>query len=376
MELTATLRGITDDQLLDRLKSLVEQSNRHEADLVAHIGEVDERRLYARFAFSSMFAYCTQALHLSEAVAYRRIAVARAARKCPVLLAMLREGRLHLTAAALLAPLLTDSNCESILARASHRSKREMEELVAQLSPRPDVAAAIRKLPDASRAPAQPKSGGSSAMACGVEDSGADTRGIPPPAELSPGRVAARPIDPLSPAIPSHGLEPLSPARYKVQFTASAELRDKLERLVALMRAEVPSGDIAQLIEQAVTEKLARLEAKRFGTTKAPRQKVQASMRKLPDTITAPTSRHVPAAVRRAVRERDGDRCRFVDEHGRRCSERSRLEFHHRRPFGMGGEHSLGNLSLLCSTHNRRMAEVDYGVAAIPRHRRQHARTE
>ena len=367
MEVPNALRDVTDDQLLERLESLVAQSNRLEADLVAHIGEVDERRLYSRFAFSSMFAYCNQALHLSEAVAYRRIAVARAARKYPVLLPMLRDGRLHLTGMALLAPLLTDGNCESLLARASHRSKREMEELVAELSPRPDVAAAIRKLPDVSRAPAQPKSGGS-AMAYGVEGSGTDTRGFAEAVELSPGRVATAVIVPPGDAIPTERIEPLSPGRYKVQFTASVELRDKLERLAALLRAEVPGGDIAQIIEQAVTEKLARLEAKRFASTTAPRQRLQA-------TNTTPTSRHIPAAVRRAVYERDGDRCRFVDEHGRRCAERSRLEFHHRHPFGMGGDHGPDNLSLLCSTHNRRMAEIDYGVAAIPRHRH-HARNE
>src|SRR4029453_3414827 len=171
----------------------------------------------------------------------------------------------------LLAPLLTDGNCESLLARASHRSKREMEELVAELSPRPDVAAAIRKLPDTPRTPAEP-------------------------VELSPGRVATRAIDPFSSAIPSQGLEPLSRARYKVQFAEGVELRDKLERLTELMRAEVPSGDIAQPIEQAVTEKLARLEAKRFASPTAPRQKLQA-------THTTPTSRHIPAAVRRAVYE-------------------------------------------------------------------------
>jgi hypothetical protein len=73
--------------------------------------------------------------------------------------------------------------------------------------------------------------------------------------------------------------------------------------------------------------------------------------------------------VRRAVGERDGSRCGFVDEEGRRCSERHRLEFHHRHPFGMGGDHDPGNISLLCSTHNRHLAEHDYGEAAIGRHR-------
>jgi hypothetical protein len=153
---------------------------------------------------------------------------------------------------------------------------------------------------------------------------------------------------------------PLSPGRYKVQFTASAQLQDKLERLQALMRSEVPGGDLAAVIEQAVTEKLERIEARRYASTNAPRKE-------LADTDTSPVSRHIPAAVRRAVRERDGDRCRFVDTSGRRCTERDRLEFHHRHPFGMGGDHSPGNLRLLCQSHNRYLAEHDYGRAMTGR---------
>jgi len=155
-------------------------------------------------------------------------------------------------------------------------------------------------------------------------------------------------------------VEPLSPSRYRVQFTASAQLQDKLERLKALMRPEVPDGDLAAIIEKAVTEKLDRLEARRYARTSAPRKS-------LSDTATDPTSRRIPAAVRRAVAERDGNRCRYVDERGRRCSERDRLEFHHRHPFGMGGNHSPANVSLLCSSHNRYLAEYDYGRAAIKR---------
>jgi hypothetical protein len=59
-------------------------------------------------------------------------------------------------------------------------------------------------------------------------------------------------------------VKPLSPARDKVAFTASEELRDKLERLQAL----IPGGDLASIIDAAVSEKLGRLEAKRYGKTK------------------------------------------------------------------------------------------------------------
>jgi len=345
-EITGALHSVPDDELLRRLGELVSQSRRVEADLVLHLGEVDERRLYARQAFPSMFAYCTEHLHLSEAEAYRRITVARAARKHLVLLAMLRDGRLHLSGIALIAPFLTVDNRDALLERATHLSKRQIERLIAELSPRPDVPSVMRRLP---QRPLGPTSGDP-----GREQGGAS------PVELVPGRVGTA-LAPARPSLQPAVVEPLSPARYKVQFTASAELRDKLERLTALMRSEVPDGDLAVLIERAITEKLERLEARRFGKTTSPRKT-------LADTNTTPASRHVPAAVRRAVSARDAERCRFVDEAGRRCSERHRLELHHRHPFAMGGDHSPDNLSLLCSTHNREMAERDYGSAAIRRH--------
>ena len=148
MERTHSLTSFSDDDLLRRLSDLLGQSRRDEADLVAHIGEVDRRRLYAREASPSMFGYCTDVLHLSEAEAYLRIAAARAAREHPILLTLLADGRLHLTAIAKLAPHLTLENREALLNRAAHRSKREIEELVAEISPRPDAPAVMRKLPD------------------------------------------------------------------------------------------------------------------------------------------------------------------------------------------------------------------------------------
>jgi hypothetical protein len=358
------LHSVSDDELLHRLGELVSHSRRVEADLVAHIGEVDERRLYVREASPSMFAYCTERLHLSEAEAYRRITVARAARKHEVLLSMLRDGRLHLSGIAMLAPLLTPENRDALLARATHRSKRQIQELVAELSPRPDAPSVMRKLPEKGKPPLRAAPQGQSQVR--VRDAAL---------ELVPGRVGAPATAPaISPAPPETTsiatgrsrpavVEPLSPARYKVQFTASAELRDKLERLSALMRSEIPGGDLAAVVERAVSEALERREARRYAQTRAPREE-------LADTSTPPVSRHIPAAVRRAVRERDGDRCRYVDEQGHRCSARDRLEFHHRYPFGMGGDHSPGNLRLLCSVHNRYLAEHDYGRAVIDRHQR------
>ena len=147
MSSTHELHSISDDELLRRLSELLRNSRRVESDLVAHIAEVDARRLYAREAASSMFTYCTEVLNLSEHEAYLRIAAARASRKYPMLLAMLSDGRIHLSGIGKLAPHLNDANSEEVLARAAHKSKREIEELVAALAPKPDVPASVRKLP-------------------------------------------------------------------------------------------------------------------------------------------------------------------------------------------------------------------------------------
>ena len=159
MEPTRSLEQLTDGELLLRLADILRQSRRNEADLVAHIAEVDARRLYAREASPSMFAYCTERLHLSEAEAYLRIAAARASREHPILLAMLADGRLHLTAIAKLAPHLTPDNRDAVLKRATHCSKRQVEELAAELAPRPDAPALIRKLPEPPPIAPSPTSG-------------------------------------------------------------------------------------------------------------------------------------------------------------------------------------------------------------------------
>ena len=327
------LKSMSDDDLLRRLSGLVQESRRVESELVAHIAEMDERRLYAREACSSMFAYCTEVLHLSEWEAYLRIAVARASRKHPSLLAMLEDGRLHLSGIAKIAPLLTEANRETVLARATHKSKREIEELVAELSPKPDVPTTMRKLPVPRARTKRPQ--------------------VP---QLGPDQVT----DLLTPARAKPALvEPLAPARYKIQFTASADFHAKLERLRALK----PNSDLAAIIEEAVTEKLERIESRRFGETKAPRKSLE-------QTDTSPSSRYIPAAVKRAVRERDGNQCTFVDKHGRRCSQRHGLQFHHKDPFARGGDHNPENIQMMCPTHNQYLAELVYGKEVMERYRR------
>jgi 5-methylcytosine-specific restriction endonuclease McrA len=154
-------------------------------------------------------------------------------------------------------------------------------------------------------------------------------------------------------------VEPLAPARYKVEFTASQELRDKLKRLESLM----PGSDLAAVIDAAVSEKLERVEAKRYGKTNAPKKCVE-------DVDTSSSSRYIPAPVKRAVCERDGNQCTYVAPDGTRYPERERLEFHHDQAYALGGSREISNIHLSCRTHNFLQAERDFGEKTMDLFRR------
>jgi hypothetical protein len=258
---------------------------------------------------------------------------------------MLADGRLHVSGIAVLVPFLTAENRDAVLARAVHKTKREIEHLIAELHPRPDAPPEMRKLPErpVPSTPAKPRV---ELFPGTVPDS--------PPALVSDS--AQRPTPAPIPVV-----EPLSPSRYRIQFTAGEELHDDLERLRALLRSEVPDGDLAAIVGKAVRELRRRLEARRFAQTSAPRKT-------LATTNTAPSSRQVPAAVRRAVYGRDRSQCCFVDAEGRRCSERHQVVYHHRDAFGKGGGHEYENIWLICEAHNRYLAEIEYGEDVIARH--------
>ena len=380
------LKAVPDDQLLRGLFDVLRKSRHDEADLVAHIAEVDARRLYAQQASPSMFAWCIERLHLSEAEAYLRIGAARASRQHPRLLAMLADGRLHLSGIERLAPHLTTENRDALLGRAVHKTKRQIEELVAELAPRPAAGTKMRKLP-ARRGPEA--SGGSAGCSelrpngAGVRDGGPALDGVPSaspglrldgvastvsgPNGVSESDGGLRPNGaekpPGGPARPTRAPKVIAPDRYRLQFDLDAELRGKLERLQALLRHSVPDGDLGKVIDVAVTRELERLEAQRFGKTKKPRTR-------LARTDTRAKSRHIPAAVRRFVEGRDGGRCTYRDKRGRRCTKRHDLEFHHIRPFGVGGDHSPEGIVLMCRTHNQLLAEQDFGKEKMARSRR------
>ena len=137
MIIPSALGQLSDQDLLARIQVATQAERQATAHLIALLMELDGRRLYLGEGFSSLFTYCTHALHLSEHAAYNRIETARAARRFPIILDLIAAGEVTLTAIRLLAPHLTPDNHHDVLARARHKGKREVELLVAALHPLP-----------------------------------------------------------------------------------------------------------------------------------------------------------------------------------------------------------------------------------------------
>ena len=197
---------------------------------------------------------------------------------------------------------------------------------------------------------------------------------MPPPSEL-PAQPRDRPH--ATRTLRDRGqLAPLSEGRYRLELTASAALRDKLLRARDLMRHQNPTGDLGVLVERAVGLLVAELERKRLGRTARPRAASAASHANAvghgPPARRAkrPNPDYVPVAVRRAVFERDGERCAFVDAAGRRCEERGWLQLDHALPRGRGGASDADNVRLLCRTHNLLAADRVFGREHVERRRR------
>jgi 5-methylcytosine-specific restriction endonuclease McrA len=356
-------RDISDDELQASLGRLLGAGARLEARIVAHLAELEERRLHLLAGYSSLYDYCRKRLALSDYEAFARIAAARAARKYPVIFELLEQRKLHLTAICEVREFLTPENHRELLAEVSGQTKLQIREILARRFPRADVRASLKRLPE---------------------------------------------------------LDPLSPGRYGLRLTLNAEQKEKLELARALLSHANPTGDLAVVVERALDALIARLEKRRFGQ-REPRDAGGATAQSAVKPAEAkpaeakpaeakpaeakpaeakpagaranesrhsqvlahtprsfemrgaegrsPRRKHIPNVVRRELVARNGARCSFISEDGKCCQERGFLQLHHRHPWARGGADTLANLALLC--HLCRMRhKLHYAEFGFMPHRR------
>jgi hypothetical protein len=137
---------LSDAELLVATRRLVGRSNQLLASLLAHLAEVEARGIHRTRACSSLYVYCVYELRFSEDEAFRRVTAARLVCRFPALLDAVAAGELHLTGLLMLGPHLTAENFVEVLARAKHRTKKEIARLVRVLDPLPDVPPCVEPL--------------------------------------------------------------------------------------------------------------------------------------------------------------------------------------------------------------------------------------
>ena len=387
-------------ELLAGLSELIRQSNTLSAGVLAHLVELELRSLHLELGFPSLFAYCVEALGMSEGSAGRRVAAARVCRRFPEAFERIARGELHLCALCALAPLLNDANAAELFEACTGKTRRQIEQLLAARFPRPDVREQIRRLPaprhvqveavsqrlpppgaleplaalDDARSVEEP-----SARAADPEIAGVARNSAPP-------SVPARALD-ARPRPRGRELEPLSAERFGVHFTADAELRELIERARALASHRISNGDLAGLMKLVLSSFVKQEEKRRFGIGTRPRRaRSEAKPTSGPEPASPPGGasapprtwemptraarprhvekrpRHVSAQVRREIHARDGGQCAFVSRDGRRCNATALLEFDHVKPFARFGATDTSNLRLLCKAHNLSHARNCFGA--------------
>ena len=237
MDGDARVESMADEVLVREVAAVVARGNRLTARLLVVLAEVERRDLHVKEGCSSLFSYCVERLGMAEGAAYKRVWAARVGRRFPLVLEMIGAGAIHLTGVHLLARHLTEENHVELLGRAAGKTKREIERLVAEIAPRPDVPSRVAALPVRSL-----RSTSTSQLPVAGDCS------VPPPATAAgavggahgEGHVPGGAPGPT--AIERPLIEPLAPRRYQVRVTVGEEAHAALRQLQDLMAHEIPDG--------------------------------------------------------------------------------------------------------------------------------------
>jgi hypothetical protein len=334
-------RHLTDDALVGAVRQLAADERTTTAALVAHLVELDTRRLAVAAGYS-LFTYCCEVLLLSEDAAGNRTTAVRVVREFPSVLPMLADGRLNLSTLRVLAPHLTADNHAELLAEAASKSKRRVEELVARRFPQ-RVTTSIRRMAPSPTPPAGPH--------------GAPPAPAPPgaPAPAADATAASTSRPPLAGKRP---VTPMAEDVFLIRLAASRAMVDRLRRAQDLLAHAVARRDVTEVFDRALVALIAGLEKRKFAATDRPRTASGGPATPAGAAEPNPRTRLISAAVRREVHARDGDRCTYVSALGRRCEASAFLEFHHLRPYEVRGPGSTVNIALRCREHNQYEADV------------------
>ena len=406
-------------QLRDALKLLLRKEQAAMAEFLVALADFDRRRGWEPLGHASIFAFLVAELGLSTSSTYWRKSAAELLQDFPELERHLRQGRLCLTTMAELAKVLTEENKEAVLPRFLGISSREAKEIVAELQPREapprrdvvtSVAPAVLRLEMALAFPAPSLTlPSASAPSATQQESGAGWPSQAAPFDTYPESLRAPETEMTHPArvVRRDEVEPLTAEFSRLHFNVRRQVVKKLEAARSGLGHAIRGATNEQVLEAAL-DLLLEKQAKARGQVKRPRATVAPTPRPTETLDTTPTStatstktpgmaenhqtsssnscvarpegrandrrtgprETTPAAVRRAVWERDQGRCQWPLDSGGCCCSTHRLELDHDLPWARGGLPTVEGLRLLCHAHNALAARQAFGARTTGRYAR------
>ncbi len=395
-------------QLRDALKLLLRQEQAAMADFLIALADFDRRRGWEALGHANLFAFLHVELGLSRSGAYWRLSAARLVQGFPEVIAPLRDGRLCMSTTAELAKVLTRENRDVVMPRYFGLSAREAQEVTAELAPRQDpptrdlvtrvemgrVAWLVEpSSPEPAHSPmASPSVTATPAVTAAPAGESVQTFGLLP---APPARTSAPPT--------RDDVEPLTADLRRLHVTVSREFLLELEKARDGLSHAIPNATTEQVL-QAALRLLLEKQAKARGLVKRPRKTVAATPAGIaanhpalvaqqtpapaspedsqskaaePRAVAEPPPHRrdghreaIPAAVKRAVWERDAGRCTWPLDSGGVCGSTHRLELDHIGPWARWGEPTEANLRVVCHAHNSLAARQAFGARFMERYSR------
>ncbi|WP_413944677.1 HNH endonuclease [Bdellovibrio sp. HCB-162] len=327
------IRYLSDENLEQNLKSLVQKEREILSDILLHIAEVDRRKLYLSKAYPSLFDYLTKYFGYSAGSAQRRIDAARLFRDIPEVAESLESGGLNLSQVSLLQKALRQTQKEAHMVVPVETKKEILNELIGKSYQDSEVLVAKALNIEIKQAPK---------------------------------------------------IQHQADESVRFEVSLSKDQWQKMEEMRSLLSHSLPNGSWDEILE-FVADKVIQQKTRR--ASKAPEELKTSNLNK---KIKANTSErknisemnslkldskkqsevfsqreYIPAPLRRMIFQRD-QCCQHVDKTtGKKCTSKWQLQVDHIQPVWAEGTNEKENLQLLCAAHNRMKYKRESGVHTL-----------
>jgi hypothetical protein len=320
------LRKLGPDSLRNFVTTSAKHERHHMLRVLYGLQEIERKRLFLEWGFSSLHHFCAEALGYSEGSAARRVQASRLLREVPEIKSKLEDGTISLSVAAQAQSFFyresktteySPQRKREVLLALDHKTTRETERELLKLSPQ---------------------------------------------------------------SLPQERLRQVTAEHQELRVLLDKNLLQAMEEFKSLSSHQLPNGSHQELIRKAFEIANATLLKKKIGSSRkkvTPSKPAQPANRALihnpapalernidiSKTADPMASRFIPNATMRAVWERDQGCCAYVNPvTRRRCRSKLRLEFDHFPiPYARGGTSTMDNLRVACRQHNAYAAEKLFG---------------